>query len=561
MCIYKFIVKNKQGNLMRSVFYLSIFMLLTFYAAPAMAEDPKPLKMAPVIGEMPPVQMPNAEAMRAFVPPKTADLPEMPAAPPVMDEEALRRLYNPPPAIIANLLPEDKKKVMAFVKLVNEFGQEIRDKEKRFATNFDGKMQERMLERAFKQEGAFRRFRFVAPDNLPTAERLAPSNSPTINKFVSAFDGPRSADHLNRKQEHVVVNPANRKGRKNCMPHFMNEHTDREDFICFEHEPTDWVLSNYEERDWFYGSYPAHGSFLTRREMVDGEEAISDGEISRFLGRVNNEFYGRYGRIVERLVDRAGKGETSSSIFISGLRLDYNEYTLRAQLNKDGKWVLHPAMRQALADMQDYMEKAQRSWRSYEKALSEELPPLYVRSLARSVRYIQGAGQRQEPLYAELLALYKGTPFIQPAAEPLREAREKARAQYASFINRHAAPLREIQRLFDCAAGKGLPPPPVNNDLGWQIFHDPAFYLVEMAEDIKPSTRVPDVEWHEKGKTQDLAVAPPTSGLRHMPAGGGVTLEECGLVRDRGLEGAQVEIAEAEILKLSAYGAADEARP
>jgi len=529
--------------------------------------EPEPAPFQPLT--IPELQLPSVPLPPPLFPPSTdqptvtqpQELPELQQAP-IVDVAALRRQLNPPDPIIANLVGEERQQVMALVQLVNDFAAEIRERERRFRAEwFDRTRQEDLLQTAFEEEGALRRYRTVAPDNLPTAETLGSTPDPTVNQFMSFFDA-RSADHLNRKQNHAI-RPRGEGTGGNCVPYAGNEFSLRDDVICYlDDEPTDWILGNYVEKDWFVDSWPVSAHLLQVSETVDGETVASDGAVSTFLELPYREFYDRHARVVEALARSIGTGEQSVSALVVGVRVDDDPFNqvAGAHLDSDG-YRLHSVMREALPAMHEYMERARDSWRTYERAISRELPVLYSRAVARSLSHAQRIGILQEPLYAQLLAVYNQTPRVNSElASDHLDAQRQAYSQYVGFVNGNHEALTEIARLRDCIAESRLRPA-VHVNLAWPVFQDPQFHIVEMLPDVEPGSAIPLLPTHVKGETAGLDVYSLANGIGHMPAGGGLVLEECGLLRDEGEDVSEVEVSAPDMRRRSAFGASDEARP
>ncbi|MFC4726229.1 hypothetical protein AB6B38_12090 [Glycocaulis abyssi] len=474
--------------------------------------------------------------------------------------DAVLRARARPDPVIANLTPEDRDQVMALVELVNDFAAEIRDRQARFDTElFDARRPERLLEEAFNAEGAERRSRYVALDNLPTASRS--DSGPPVH-IPSILGGTRRADYLNLKQDvvhcfenmvphQVAAHTIDACARywadrqpgvrpENCLFHPNNQWNDRNDIICHTlDQPHDWILSSYGERDWFEDK-------LDQRVMVDNSEVVQPGELPNRL-RVQNAVYSPYISMLEALSRSIGSRESSISIFTIGLRThgdprrfsDDDPDFLAAGLNADNEYVLHPAMREALTAMQDYMTEARDSWRTYEAAIYREWPVLHATALARRDAYAQSLGRLQEPLYAQLLEVWNATPRVHYAApeltpialqDLLREAQRESQTRYTAFVNRNTRALAEIERLRDCI--RAFDSPFRENRIEWdrRIFHNPLFIIVEAAGELEPHSELLLPLQHERGQTDGLAVARPANGVHNMPAWGGIRLAECGLI-------------------------------
>ncbi len=517
--------------------------------------------------EIPDLYVPPSGAARANAPSLQDVLdqvysPEMEAMRREAEEQldAVLRASARPDPVIANLTPEDRDEVMALVDLVNDFAAEIRDRRARFdAELFDARRQERLLNEAFAAEGARRQFRHVTLDNLPTASR---SDSGPAVHIPPIGGGTRRADYLNLKQDvvhcfenmvpgqvashtieacarywadrHPGVRP------ENCLFHPNNTFNDRDDIICHTlDQPHDWVLSSYAERDWFEDK-------LDQRVTGEDGEAVHSGTLSDHL-RVQNAVYSPYASILEALSRSIGRNESSISIFTIGLRThgdsrrfsDNDPDFLAAELNADNEYVLHPAMRESLAAMQDYMTEARDSWRTYEAAIHREWPVLHATALARRDAYAQNLGRLQEPLYAQLVEVWNATPrvhFAAPEISPialqnlLREAQRESQTQYAAFVNRNTEALAEIERLRNCI--RAFDSPFRENRIEWdrRIFQNPLFIVVEAAGELEPHPELLLPLQHERGQTEGLAVAQPATGVHNMPAWGGIRLAECGFI-------------------------------
>lgn len=544
--------------------------------------DPPAEPVAPPAGTAQP-----APDFGAFTPPEIPDLNALPggAAPvaPPSPREVIDQVYSPemeamrreaeeqldavlrararPDPVIANLTPGDRDLVMALVDLVNEFAAEIRDRQARLdAEWFDARRQERLLDETFAAEGTRRRFRHVALDNLPIASRS--DSGPDVH-IPQATHGPlRRADYFNLKQDVVYCFRNMVPGQiashtieacarywadrqpgvrpENCLFHPNNAWSDRNDIICHTlDQPHDWVLSNYGERDWFEDK-------LDQRVMVDNSEVVQPGELpDRFGGA--GAVYSPYASILDALSRSIGRNESSISIFTIGLRThgdsrrfsDDDPDFLAAELNADNQYVLHPAMREALAAMQDYMTEARDSWRTYEAAIYREWPVLHATALARRDAYAQSLGRLQEPLYAQLLEVWTATPRVHYAApeltpialqDGLREAQRESQTRYAAFVNRNSHALAEIERLRNCI--RAFDSPFRENRIEWDrmIFHNPLFIVVEAAGELEPHPELLVPLQHERGQTDGLAVAQPATGVHNMPAWGGIRLAECGFI-------------------------------
>lgn len=445
--------------------------------------------------------------------------------------------------IIANLIDDDRAQVVALITLLNEFLAEVHTKERAYLNILrDPAALEAMLDSAFEVEGAQRRFRHVRR-NLQAEPNLL---------------GERGAlsyvDYLSGKHVPNLVPKAEAATHRNCVTQ-VGLPSDM--LACYEHVPVDWELSLYDEIDWY-------------EQAMTEQDGLLLGDFPEMLGRTHEEFYGRYAIRLDRALAAIGTSPESPSLVITGIETGYGadsrpRVDLAADVDAQDRYVLNANMRTVVSQMTAYVRTARERWRQYERLIASEYPPLLARAFARSARLMQNHGRLQEPLYRDLLGEYEAAPnYLTSTGGGPKEYRQL----HQVWMGTQQDKLVQLDAIYRCAS----PPPEQTRQavshLADGIFFDPLFIVVELSEEIAPGTIAPMQQRgalvgetpYVKGQVTMAQIAAPPDGIGMMPAGGGLHLERCGLVRD--LEGKTevLEIVSAEEAK-TAFGAADEALP
>jgi len=484
---------------------------------------------APPVG-LPPANAPPAAGPAIGLP--GADTPSFPGV-------------RPPDPIITNLNPEDRERVLTLVMLAAEFLTEIGEKRDAYRNTYMNYAAiTGLLDAAYQAEGAQRRSRAVTR-NL----QLEPS-----------LTGERGAlsyvDNMMGKYTPTYVSAAEVAGHRNCRP---DDPLASGLVPCFEHQPTDWMVETYPTLDWYERAVYDQGGTLL-------------GDLPAFIAETVDDFYFRYATRLERLRNFVGRDAASTSVFLSGLDVGYDAqsrkiFDMPAVVGPDNLWSLDAGMRSAVLQMTEYLEGARASWRTYERAIASEYPGLVARAHARWARRLQDHGAAQIPLYTSLLAEYGVAPDLLTAAGG---GPAEYRTLQSAWMAPRQADLRRLDVLFNCGSPDPARQRAAVDNLAAGIFFNPVFYIVELADGVAPGESPPiplddgtflGEPVYVKGEVDLVGVAEPANGLAIMPAGGGLTLGDCELLRGGEGEAAAVQIAAEEVRAFTAFGAADTALP
>ncbi len=434
---------------------------------------------------------------------------------------------------IANLVPEDREAVRAFLRLVTDFRDEIRARRERYEarlTDYDGLAA--LLQRGFDREAADRRFRQVVMDMSSDDFRYSIIGDKLLESFwVPPGDTP----------------PRPCKGTMS---------KDADGFRrCYERDQDLWrrdLIPVIE--DWF-----AQETYLLTHDDSDPATRDVFGTLPNRM-RALGLFYERHEFLTQDIIETFGPYEDyEGSIFLTGYvdepderyTRDAKDWPLAASQDADGYWLLSAGMRDLLVALTDYVTEARTRWEQYEEILSAEYPRFVARVLGRLAGIKQEYGRLQNPVIDALREAHQsitrkqlqnrfGTTASWKVDKPLTE----------EWLAGHLGLVRPLDEPLAC--WRSLDGSVSRLDWGVSVlqasvFANPAFLGAEMIEGVEPGQ---EIDWarssHVKGDLDGKGVAEPPTSLARLGSIGGIVLRRCEM---RLLEPGQVPPPEVPVAK------------
>lgn len=415
---------------------------------------------------------------------------------------------------IANLVPEDREAVRAFLRLVADFRAEIRARRERYEarlSDYDGLAA--LLQRGFDRETADRRFRRVSMDMSSEDFRY----SIIGDKFVESFWVP-PGETPRRPCKGTMSKDADGFGR------------------CYERDQDMWrrdLIPMVE--DWF-----AQESYLQTHDDSDPATRNVFGTLPTQM-RAVGLFYDRHEFLTDDMIETFGPYEDyEGSIFLTGYvdkpderyTRDAKDWPLAASQDPDGYWVLSAGMRDLLVALTDYVTEARARWEQYEEILSEEYPRFVARALGRLAGIKQEYGRLQNPVIDALREAHQTTTREQLLSRFGTDARRKVDKPLTDeWLTGHLDLVRRLDEPLACR--RSLDGSLRRLDWGVSVlqasvFANPAFLGAEMIEGVEPGQ---EIDWasgyHVKGELDGKGVAEPATSLARLGSVGGLVLRRC----------------------------------